>query len=250
MTQRPIVFLDLDNTLFHSARKIAGDPALHEPVAFNRDGKPISYMTAGQRAFYRWLSRDAEIVPTTGRNLAAYRRVNLPFGGHAILSHGGLIVDPNGEPDPVWLERMRNAAQTCAGTLARLREQALSAAEAHGVDVRATIVGDYGIDLYCSVKHNGDDGAALGAFAPALRALLADGWQMHLNDTNLALMPPFLSKAAAVRYFLDNLAEPPPFVLGAGDSLSDLPFMACADLAMMPTRSQVFRTLLERCDAT
>ena len=59
-------------------------------------------------------------------------------------------------------------------------------------------------------------------------------------------MPPIVSKAAAVTYFLENLADDPAFVVGIGDSLSDLPFMALTDIAMLPTNSQAFHGIVER----
>jgi hypothetical protein len=243
MPDRPIVFLDLDDTLFSSFRKSPSDLTLFEPVAYDRGGSPLSYMSPRQRAFFDWLRKDAEIVPTTGRNLDAYRRVRLPFAGHAILSHGGLILQPDGTPDAGWHDRVAGGARACRAALADLCEQIREAARAAAVDLRARVICDAGLDLYCSVKHNTGDAAALEAFAPTVGALAPGGWSLQRNDNNLAVMPPFVSKAAAVAYFLERLGGDPAFVVGIGDSLSDLDFLALTDLAMLPTRSQAFRAI-------
>ena len=110
MPGRPIIFLDLDDTLFSSRRKSPEDLSLFEPVAYGKQGEPLSYMSARQRQFFEWLRKDAEVVPTTGRNGDAYRRVRLPFAGHAILSHGGLILDKDGVPDAGWHQQVTLAA--------------------------------------------------------------------------------------------------------------------------------------------
>ena len=248
MPDQPIVFLDLDDTLFSSRRKSPDDLTPFEPVAFDRAGEPLSYMSQRQRAFFDWLRKDALVVPTTGRNADAFRRVRLEFSGYAILSHGGLILDPDGMPERGWYDRVAVAARDCQTTLADLCEQVRDAAAAAEVDLRVRTVGDAGIDLYCSVKHNREDDEALRRFAPAVRAFLPDAWTFHLNDNNLAMLPPFVSKAAAVSYFLEMLAGDPAFVVGIGDSLTDLPYLALADLAMLPTRSQAFRQMLGAAD--
>lgn len=47
-----------------------------------------------------------------------------------------------------------------------------------------------------------------------LRAEVPAGWRVHLNGNNLAVLPPFLDKAHAVRWFRDHIAGPHPFALG------------------------------------
>ena len=244
---RRIFFVDLDDTLFYAARKLpapAGpDDSEAEAVAFDRTGAPLSYRRAHQRALLDWLSREGEIVPTTGRNLDAFRRVRLPFTGHAICSFGGLIVTPAGVPEPRWHDRIAELAASHRTALADLVEQTLQRAGERAVDVRARSVGDAGLDLYVSVKHNREDAAALADLAVDLQAALAPGWRTHLNDNNLAFMPPWLGKHHAVRWFVENLLDQsagPVLSVGVGDSLSDASFMGVCDYALTPTRSQLF----------
>lgn len=242
--RNPILFVDLDDTLFHSARKTGG--ARGKAVAFDRGGAPVSFMTDRQNAFFRWLARDAEVVATTGRSTAAYRRVCLPLEGYAICSHGGLILQPDGHPEPRWHGRIGTEARAHRSLLESLAATACSRAEATGVDARVRTISEDDLDLYVSIKHNRENGSELARLAPALAQDLPAGWRLCLNANNLALLPPFLGKDLAVSWFLEEIAGEGAFAIGVGDSLSDAPFMALCDYALTPSRSQLFSSVLAR----
>jgi len=246
----PVVFVDLDDTLFSSSHKhvAAGTPEPWESAAVDRAGEPLSFMGPKQARMLRWLMRQAVLVPTTGRNAAALDRVRLPALAegrcHAICSFGGLIRQPDGQPEPRWHRHIQPLAEQHAHELHRFVATALALAESHRVDVRAKVVGEQDLPLYVSVKHNASDAAALARLAEHLHAALPGAtWRLHLNDTQLAVMPPHLDKTHAVRHFVQHLADRPAFTLGIGDSLSDLGFLAACDYAMMPQGSQIVREL-------
>jgi hydroxymethylpyrimidine pyrophosphatase-like HAD family hydrolase len=240
---QPIVFLDLDDTLFSTRRK---DPSASIAVAYDRQDQPRSFMSGRQQAFLEWLARDALLVPTTGRNRDAFRRVRLPLDGYAICSFGGLILTPAGEPEPRWHARMETAAAGCHIQLTRLTERVLELSDERGLDVRARVICDADLPFYVSAKHNQEDAAELEALSAAVLPLLPPGWQLHLNDNNLSIMPPFLGKEHAVAWFLREIATEGAFAVGVGDSLSDAPFMALCDFALTPSRSQLFSLLAAR----
>lgn len=241
---KPVLFIDLDDTLFHSQRKIVD--ALGESVAVDHEGRPASFMTTRQRAFFEWLLRDTEVVATTGRSATAYRRVRLRLAGYAICSHGGLILKPDGQPERRWQERIGAEASAQRHTLAGLLDTVRSYTARAGVDARARTISEGDLDLYLSVKHNREDAGELARLAPALADDLPAGWRICLNDNNLAVLPPFLGKELAVSWFLREIVGNHAFVLGVGDSLSDLPFMALCDYALTPSSSQLFSSLLAR----
>ena len=110
-----LLFTDLDDTLFTSARKAAPTPA-HVPLAYLKDGAPISYASPCQQALLAHWQAHATMIPVTARNFDAYRRVRIPFTAHAVINHGGVILLPDGSADPAWLAQSRaNAAQSVAG---------------------------------------------------------------------------------------------------------------------------------------
>jgi hypothetical protein len=85
------------------------------------------------------------------------------------------------------------------------------------------------------------DEDALHAVIDAVAGEVPAGWTIHRNGNNAALMPPWLGKAHAVAALLPRLraAHPDAPVIGIGDSLTDAPYMALCDFAMMPKGSQL-----------
>lgn len=240
--QRVVYFLDLDDTLFASRRKTPDAAA--EPVAYASDGRPLSYITARQRRFFSLLAESGLLVPTTGRNAAAFGRIDLPFDAcHAICSFGGLVLTPGRheerQPEPRWHAHISRHSAEAAPVLDTLLDHIASEAKDGPVDVRYRVIEDAGNPLYLSVKHNQEDITALAGLAERLRPVLPSGWVLHLNDNNMALMPPFLCKRHAVRWFLEEVVGEPVLSIGIGDSLTDLPFMTACDFALVPTGSQI-----------
>jgi hydroxymethylpyrimidine pyrophosphatase-like HAD family hydrolase len=234
---RRVVFIDLDDTLFHTAHRVS--PVGAETVAWASDGSPASFMHPHQRAFYDWIAAGADVVPTTGRNADAYRRVSLGFEGWAICSFGGLILRPDGSSEPRWRERIAPLAEAQAGRL-----DALSGL-ATGDAVRTRVVMDDGLPLYLSIKTAVGSESALTPVLAALRDAVAPGWQIHLNGHNLAVMPPFLGKEHAVRWYRAHIAGADALAIGVGDSLSDAAFLAACDYAVTPSRSQLLARLTD-----
>ena len=64
---------------------------------------------------------------------------------------------------------------------------------------------------------------------------------------NAALRPSYTCKADACQFLLETVLERQPndTVIALGDSLSDLPFMAHGDMAVIPTHSQVWQSVKE-----
>ena len=107
-----VLFVDLDDTLFCSDRKHAPTPRC-VPLAFLKDGQPISYASAAQQAVLQMLQQEMEVVPVTARNLDAFGRVRIDFTSAAILNYGGTVLDAQGQLDGAWLERsQRESART------------------------------------------------------------------------------------------------------------------------------------------
>lgn len=236
------VFVDLDDTLFQTRRKCPSGQEL-EAAAFARDGSALSFTTPMQRLLLDWLSRDAVLIPVTGRNSAALERVCLPFTSYAITSFGGVILKPDRTPESAWCERMQCERAGYADAMDRLHSDLSSTARDACANVRVTVVTDHDLPLYLSVKHNETDVAALAAFAVHVHGAVPADWTTHLNGNNLAFLPAAVDKAHAVRYVLEHLIASPGLTVGAGDSLSDARFMMLCDVALTPTRTQLGRHL-------
>src|SRR5262245_14155520 len=90
---RVVVFLDLDDTLFQTLPKCPEGGGF-APATHDSSGRPASFMTPRQESLLHLL-RGATIIPTTARNLAAFRNVLVPFDSFAILDFGGVILLPD-----------------------------------------------------------------------------------------------------------------------------------------------------------
>ena len=238
---RPIFLSDLDDTILQTARKMqpAPNPGMLVSEALNGSH---SYMSASQAAMMDWLLATTRFIPVTARSTEALARCRLPFPDHRICTNGAVILRPDGTPDPDWSERAARQALAAAATLdallAFVRDQTAPG------QYRAWIVEEFGIGYYFCVKSNGS-AVALDGIDERLRVLAGPTFTRHRNDNNLSFTPPGISKQQAVEYLLPKIMgdEKTP-VFGMGDSLTDLPFMACCDLMVVPRRSQIDRERL------
>ena len=200
MTARPLILADLDDSLFQTAPK-CGDWPEEQLRLMSRlvDGSPSGYATPPQQALLAWLAH-GELVPVTARARDVLARVDIAQAP-AICANGGCILMADGAPDPVWHERLAAEARNVEAPAA------LYPALTDGLDEEAYrhwLVSEDGLDLYIVIKSNTGDVPALTALAEALRGRLPQGWRIHANGNNLAFLPPWLSKRAAVRHFLQS----------------------------------------------
>lgn len=241
------VFVDLDDTLFCSARKCLPDARL-EPAALLLDGSVISYTNPGQRRLLHWLRQGATLIPVTARSLAGYSRVLLPFEGPAVVSFGAVILDNARQPDPLWERHMRAALAPAQPLLTQAGEMLNAAIAARGLDVWARGVDEFGQTQYLLAKHRSADVLALNTLRTEVLQPWAagrPGWRVFQNDNNLVLLPPSLDKALAVAHLMAGLRGEHGEILSIGiaDSFSDAGFLGLCDFAMIPTRAQLAQRL-------
>lgn len=237
-----IALVDLDDTLFQTIRKCPPDIP-HErltPLGFAADGSPLSYATPRQMRFIQWLAETTHLVPVTARSLDGLRRAHIPFTA-AVCAHGGVVLDDKGQIDAEWEAIITGKAARHADELAHLAAAISAEATVQQVAINARVLMEGDMPLYTLAKHADMDHAALFAVVDAAVPSLPEGWTDHRNGNNVALMPPYLGKEHAVAHILPGLRArfPDAPVIGIGDSLTDAPFMALCDYAMMPPRSQL-----------
>lgn len=244
---RAIAFVDLDDTLFQTLGKCPSDVAADRltPLGFTRDGEPLSFATPRQMRFLEWLTETTMFVPVTARSLDALRRVRVPFTA-AVCAHGGVILDDAGRVDADWAAEIGAKAAAHTPELVAFTHAIAAEAQQTATPVNVRVLTEDNMPLYVLAKHADADAAALNRVVDAAVAALPAGWTDHRNGNNIALMPPYLGKQHAVARLLPALRAryPDAPVLGIGDSLTDAPFMAACDYAMLPTGSQLAGALL------
>lgn len=240
---KPLVFADLDDTLFQTRRKMNGTQTHRQAaVAGNGDPRKSSFMTAQQSTLFDWLNSTTELIPVTARSGDAFRRVDLPFGSWAIISNGAVILEPGGMPHRPWARRMTDRLAPLAATMQEILSEGRAAARSCGIDVRSWIVDEDGLATYVVFKLNKVSPDALEALRTL--PLPVTDWTRHFNAETLALIPPGSGKTAATEYLHQHLnanGERP--TMGFGDSLSDLRYMQTTDIMMIPSRSQIAASL-------
>jgi len=238
---RPLAFVDLDDTLFQTARKMAeGVP--RTAATLDVHGQPNGFMDPVQHAFITWLLATADVVPVTARSVEAYGRVMLPFAEGAICSHGGVMLRPDGLLDRSWHGRMVEVLQSVQDRLPALSEATLEIGRQLGYSLRGWVVEEEGLRHYVVVKHNESDDSVLAEVLAEVRSRrMVDGMHVHANGNNLAFLPTGLAKRAAVQEWLrrDREIHGERPVLGFGDSITDLGYMDLCHMWATPARSQL-----------
>ncbi len=239
----PLVFVDLDDTLFQSGRKIAPERRC-ATAARDRDGEPICFLDPARQRMVAWLLESAEVVPVTARSVEAFRRVELPFRHGAICSHGAVMIDNMGEIDPGWHRGIARLLAPWQPRLLQLGEQIGRIAVESQLPLRHWSVIEQGVAIYHVVKQNSGDDRLLVDLLQQLRPTLDQmALKHHLNGNNLALMPQPLDKSLAVEAWLERRGGCDRPLLAFGDSLTDLPFMQRCHWWATPAGSQIERAV-------
>ena len=238
---RPLYLVDLDDTLFQTNRKMTDAQRVGATIASTlEDGSPSGYRTLRQQHFMELLKK-GDVVPVTARDRSVMARVEVPQAP-AICSNGGVIIDSSGHVDRKWHDEITSHI----GNGEKMRGIHDAISQAAGPMFRNWIVEDDELELYIVFKHNGSDDMAITDLKDLiLREQLSEGWDIHSNGNNLSVLPPWISKRKAVRYVIGQTRakDPERLIIGAGDSRSDLAFMMECDFAIIPTQSQIAKSI-------
>lgn len=241
---KKFLFVDLDDTLFQTPGKCLKEEDLR-PAAYLKSGAACSFTTSRQRAFFELMHREMTLIPATARNRDALSRVDLPFSSYAIIDYGGVVLEPGGTIDAIWLETMRMDMERAQAGLREVMQIIDEYSESVGMKGRARLIEDCSIPFYIVVKDPEKKAERLEqiereAVAPWVETAGKDFF-IHRNGNNLAVLPKTLNKARAVEYLRKRLEveHGEIMTLGMGDSESDARFMAACDYAIVPNGSQL-----------
>ena len=132
------LFADLDDTLFQSLENARDQRCAASLPPFSRTAARSPTPPPRQRAFLAFAQDGMTMIPTTARNLDAFRRVRLPFTSYAVLNYGGVVLQPDGaSTSPGWTRCARRCTPPCpacrswrASSTPRPRAPATAAARA------------------------------------------------------------------------------------------------------------------------
>ncbi|QQA76781.1 hypothetical protein [Pectobacterium parmentieri] len=250
---KPVIFSDLDDTLFQTRRKMVNELAL-EPYrtgALDPSLTPRSFMTEEQAMLVDWMLEYAELIPVTARGTEEIARVTIPFRSWAVTTHGAVILTPEGEPEPVWKAQILTALAPYAEQLHTMQHGITALMAERNINGWARINYEYGdTPIYLVMKHRDSTRIEeLYAIADEIEQRYpTQGFYLHRNSNNVAWLPEPVEKGRAVSYLLNKLrAERGTFpVIGLGDSLSDHRFMTLCTWYGLPRQSQFAEAIARR----
>jgi len=232
--RRPILYTDLDDTLFQTSRKMSEPPCETRLAAMATNGHH-SYMSLSQARMTDWFLRTTCMIPVTARSTEALSRCRIPFESWRIAANGAVILDAQGIPDPYWAAHIAAISRDFMVRLKSLNT-VLSNRNCDG-RFRHWIVTESGWPIYFCAKSNGAE-CWLEDALDLLRPVAKDDFVEHRNGNNVSLTPIGIAKRRAVLH-LDERIGGESLRFGMGDSLTDLPFMGACDMMIIPPRSQL-----------
>ena len=242
---RPVVLADLDDTLFQTKRKMV-DELAQEPFrvgALDRELAPRSFMNEEQAMLVDWLLEFAELIPVTARGTDEYERVKIPFSSWAVTTHGAVILNADGQCDPVWQRQIETELAPYRLRLLDMQVQITQLMAERGINAWARINYEYdGVPIYLVMKHKDSTKLhELNAIGDEIETRLGtEGFYVHRNSNNIAWLPTCIEKGRATSHLLKMLrAERGQFpTIGLGDSLTDFSFLKLCSWFGMPKQSQ------------
>jgi hydroxymethylpyrimidine pyrophosphatase-like HAD family hydrolase len=226
-----VVFADCDDTLFTTAKKV-NDAKIEDCDVYSylEDGSPSGYQTPKMKAI-AGLLKGSKIIPVTARSQKVLARCHVPQYP-SICSNGGKILNESGVVDYYWQNQIiKHLKNYDIEEIYRSLISKLSA------DYRHWVVYEDDLPMYIVIKSNNDstlDNVIESKSIP-------EGWKIHQNGNNLAIIPPWISKRKAVSYLMEKImmTSDQTLFIGMGDSESDLGFMNLCDYTIYPKNSQI-----------
>ncbi len=260
---KPYALMDLDDTLFQTQRKIdtwglpTAEPENLVCATVNKQGEPLSFMSQRQSTFFNWLLASTELIVVTARDTSEIKRVKLPFSSWQVLTHGAIILTPDGEVFSDWQQHIYDTLIPLQDSLNQLTELITDHSAQHGdchhnlvftahTDCFNNSIGNKEMTIYLAIKHAQKDHQALTDLAQQLPTLMPEfdkHFYVHVNANNLAILPHAIHKRHAVQCLLEHCLDNQRPSFGFGDSMADLPFLQLLDWYGMPNHGQLHSQL-------
>ncbi|EJL6857506.1 hypothetical protein NMS90_004722, partial [Vibrio alginolyticus] len=107
---RTVLFTDIDDCFMATKRKFSESDSL-SIASLDIDGQARSFMSEKQRTLLElFIDTRSTIIPVTGRSYNTLKRVQVSslFKSWMVVSHGALIIEPNGKKCNAWVEHIKN----------------------------------------------------------------------------------------------------------------------------------------------
>lgn len=216
---KPVLHLDLDNTLIYSYKH---DIGIEKRCVEVYQGREISFMTEQTCSALKQAAERFVLVPTTTRTLEQYGRIDLGIGPvqYALACNGGILLN-HGILDKQWYEESKRRIEECEEELKKaqafLRSEKRREFELRFIE-----------DLFLFTKCREPEDV-VKELSEMLDDRLVDVFH---NGIKVYVVPKALSKGKAVERFREVFDA--PWVAAAGDSEFDVSMLRAADAGLAP----------------
>lgn len=243
-------FSDLDDTLLQSKGK-CGLPVEECTLrGITKEGGPQGFSTPAQEELLSVMNENGTLIPVTARNLNAFKRVQIDFRSYAAISHGAIVLEPNGEPSQEWLEHIAPEVEKHKDTVAAIRDELRDLLNLHNCNILMDrLLEEFGVTTCCMFKTDLETSNQIPVIAKILEDRLASREEcaefiVHHNGRHISVLPPYSSKLRAVEFIMDKLnVNENDLTFGLGDSISDWDFMKNCKFSVIPFNSQLAKSI-------
>jgi len=236
---------DLDQTLIYSKNFLKNNYQNRSKVVDNvsiieyLNGEPLSYINNELVPLLQMLDDKNCFVPVTTRTEEQYKRIEFSRFNinpeYAITTNGAKILK-DGKVDKEWEDNIRErmvSIEHNANDICQLIEDSISS------NAVKTIRTAEDIFSYCVLHKEKLDYREVEELSNKLDS---DDWIISLQGRKLYFMPSVINKWEATEYVCSKLGSDK--VIGAGDSLLDLPLLDNADIGLVPSHGEIFKNNL------
>ena len=247
---KPIIFTDLDDTLFQTKRKVIHPEKALFVASMTASGAPSGYQTQKQKLFTDHLLSSCEVIPVTARSLDQLNRVTVAFTSWRVAAFGSLILSCDGDIDLTWKQSVLVQCQANEDYFKVLNDKVNQVAQQLHIPISGGIKYEYSdAPVHVSFKHEDRHSIAeLYALAQSVNDLMAmpATVSFHKNSNQITWYLNRVDKRAACQYLAEHRISDfkNRLSLGMGDSLSDLGFMKTCDYVVSPSNSQIINHLV------
>lgn len=214
---------DLDNTLIHSYKRT--NTGICVDV---KDGKNMSFMSEKSYDMLQILSEKVEFLPITTRSLEQYNRLRLlkdKYPKYAITSNGGVLLVDN-VIDKEWYEKTKMMIDDSMADLQKslniLKKDPMVTLKGRMVD---------GLFVFAKTK---DINFTVNALKEELDL---EKVVIKKHKDKIYVLPRRLNKGIALKRVKEILGY--DFVIGAGDSLFDVPMLQHSNIPIIPLSKEI-----------
>lgn len=238
---------DLDHTLIYPKRKAPTCYVGEASIVFQRKDDAERGMVMPDQLKQLVYAMSDKRVAITARHIDDVTKLDMGFNWDYIISTHGTDIYQTGSCIAHFLHPIDSQ---CIYEIYKILDREVALSDADKVQpllVACRASGeDHDMPAFVEIKFKNESDATLFIEQYNVDMLLNEHTELVQNGHVLTIKPCLIDKALALSYLINNhitKVDKAPLLIGAGDSLSDLPFMKLCQLCLAPSQSQIIQEI-------